>query len=44
MSNEDTAVEPSPDPPLNESPFEIQPLDVEERSLATPRRDARDGD
>ena len=37
MSDEDITIEPNPDPPPDESPFEIQPLDVQERSLDSSR-------
>lgn len=43
MSDEDTALEPTSDPPPDESPFEIQPLDTQERSLDIPK-ETRDGD
>lgn len=43
MSDEDTAMEPSPEPPPGESPFELQPLETQERSSEA-LREARDGD
>lgn len=43
MSDEDTAMEPSPEPLPDESPFEIQPLETQERSFDA-LREARDGD
>lgn len=43
MSDDDPAIEPSPEPHPDESPFEIQPLDPQERSLDAVR-ETRDGD
>lgn len=44
MSDDDSATEPNSDPPPDESPFEIQPLDVQERSREALRRETRDDD
>jgi hypothetical protein len=43
VSDEDIAIEPSPEPLPDESPFESQPLDTQERSLDA-LRETRDGD
>ena len=53
MSNDETPVEPAPDPepdpppaspPPDESPFDVQPLDDVQTSIDPPNVEMRDGD
>lgn len=42
--SEPEPAEPPAPPPEDESPFEIQPLDIVERGLRPPNMETRDGD